>query len=127
MVQMNVRTLLPLLWLLATPLATEHALVAQEAPTAQAQPAFAQAPALPGQGTSPGGTQLPAEPIATPDTPLSIPPIDRELPAAAEVPATGAMAIIDRAMGSVNDVIAAFFFFDVLFWDPAHRLPLVVL
>ncbi|MDQ3309064.1 MAG: alanine:cation symporter family protein [Gemmatimonadota bacterium] len=124
---MNVRTLLPLLWLLATPLATEHALVAQEAPTAQAQPAPAQAPALHGQGTSPGATQLPAEPIATPDTPLSIPPIDRELPAAAEVPATGAMATIDRAMGSVNAVIAAFFFFDVLFWDPAHRLPLVVL
>ncbi|MBA3970459.1 MAG: sodium:alanine symporter family protein, partial [Gemmatimonadetes bacterium] len=37
------------------------------------------------------------------------------------------MGSIDRAMGSVNAVIAAFFFFDVLFWDPAHRLPLVVL
>ena len=33
----------------------------------------------------------------------------------------------DRAMGRANRVIGAVFFFDVLFWDDRHVLPLVVL
>ncbi|MGI9140160.1 MAG: alanine:cation symporter family protein, partial [Gemmatimonadaceae bacterium] len=36
------------------------------------------------------------------------------------------MAAADRAMGQVNSVIGAVFFFDILFWDDAHTLPLVV-
>jgi AGCS family alanine or glycine:cation symporter len=39
----------------------------------------------------------------------------------------GIMGSVDRAMGAVNGVISAFFFYDVLFWDAAHQLPLVVL
>ena len=34
---------------------------------------------------------------------------------------------VDAAMGRVNAVVAAFFFFDVLFWDPDRSIPLVVL
>jgi AGCS family alanine or glycine:cation symporter len=43
----------------------------------------------------------------------------------------GFMAAVDGAMGSVNGVISAFFFYDVWFWDnaatPNVQLPLVVL
>ena len=42
------------------------------------------------------------------------------------VPATGMMATIDRAMGSVNRVIETFFFFDIAFWDDDVTIPLVV-
>ncbi len=39
---------------------------------------------------------------------------------------TGFMGTIDSAMGSVNAVISSVFFFDVMFWDPDHTVPLVV-
>jgi AGCS family alanine or glycine:cation symporter len=39
----------------------------------------------------------------------------------------GFMATIDRAVGVVNGLISAFFFYDVLFWDDQVSLPLVVL
>lgn len=39
---------------------------------------------------------------------------------------TGFMATVDNAMGAVNSVISAFFFFDVMFWNPDHSIPLVV-
>jgi AGCS family alanine or glycine:cation symporter len=38
----------------------------------------------------------------------------------------GFMAAVDRAMGVVNGIISAFFFFDVAFWDDQLTLPLVV-
>jgi AGCS family alanine or glycine:cation symporter len=41
--------------------------------------------------------------------------------------ATGFQARADAAMGTVNGWIASVFFFDVLWFDPDHRLPLVVL
>jgi AGCS family alanine or glycine:cation symporter len=72
-------------------------------------------PALEGRGTSPGATGLPEQEPATP------------VPAAPQNEETGLMGSIDRAMGSVNAVIGFFFFFDVLFWDPDHALPLAVL
>jgi len=40
--------------------------------------------------------------------------------------ATGFMATVDSAVGAVNAVISAVFFFDLMFWDPTHKLPLVV-
>ncbi len=40
--------------------------------------------------------------------------------------ATGFMATVDSAVGSVNAVISAVFFFDLMFWDATHSLPLVV-
>lgn len=74
-------------------------------------------PALEGRGTSPGATGLPGN---QPETPAAVP--------AAPAPAQGGiMETIDRAMGSVNAVIGSVFFFDVLFWDPDHVLPLAVL
>lgn len=53
-------------------------------------------------------------------------PIEGQQPEAATEPATGFMATADRAMGRVNSVIGAVFFFDILFWDDEHKLPLVV-
>lgn len=55
--------------------------------------------------------------------------------AAAQAPDTNAIAaaapgaggIADRAMGRVNAVLSAFFFYDVIFWDADKTLPLVVL
>ncbi|MCR4340292.1 MAG: alanine:cation symporter family protein [Gemmatimonadaceae bacterium] len=53
-------------------------------------------------------------------------PIEGQQPEAATEPATGFMAAADRAMGRVNAVVGAVFFFDLLFWDDTHTLPLVV-
>ncbi|MEX1186966.1 MAG: alanine/glycine:cation symporter family protein [Gemmatimonadaceae bacterium] len=53
-------------------------------------------------------------------------PIEGQQPEAATEPATGFMAAADRAMGRVNSVIGAVFFYDILFWDDTHTLPLVV-
>ncbi|HLM67350.1 MAG TPA: alanine/glycine:cation symporter family protein, partial [Longimicrobium sp.] len=39
----------------------------------------------------------------------------------------GIMGSIDRAMGAVNGVVSFVFFYDMLFWDAEHQLPLVVL
>ena len=86
------------------------------------QTAYAQATPAPGSA-QPGSA---AEAGASP-SPL---PITGQQPEAAERQETGFMAQADRAMGAVNGVISAFFFFDVIFWDdPAkgNRLPLVVL
>ncbi|HUF64670.1 MAG TPA: amino acid carrier protein, partial [Gemmatimonadaceae bacterium] len=54
-------------------------------------------------------------------------PIEGQQPESATVQETGFMAATDRAMGRVNAVIGAVFFFDVLFFDPDHTLPLVVI
>ena len=39
----------------------------------------------------------------------------------------GFMASVDAAMGRVNGWVSSVFFWDVLFWDPDHTIPLVVL
>ncbi len=41
-------------------------------------------------------------------------------------PTTGFMATVDRAMGAVNAVIGAVFFYDVVFWNDDITLPLAV-
>lgn len=46
---------------------------------------------------------------------------------APEVVGGGLIAKVDGAMGVVNGYISAFFFYDVMFWDDAVQLPLVVL
>jgi AGCS family alanine or glycine:cation symporter len=77
----------------------------------------------------PGGTPQPGSAAEAGVTPSPL-PITQQQPEAAERPATGFMGQADRAMGAVNSVIAAFFFFDVIFWDDPRtgtRLPLVVL
>lgn len=53
-------------------------------------------------------------------------PIEGQQPESATVEETGFMAAADRAMGRVNTVIGAVFFYDILFWDEEHVLPLVV-
>jgi AGCS family alanine or glycine:cation symporter len=53
-------------------------------------------------------------------------PLTQQQPEAATRPETGFMARADQAMGRVNAVVGAVFFFDVLFWDDAHVLPLAV-
>jgi AGCS family alanine or glycine:cation symporter len=64
------------------------------------------------------------------DTPASAP---APAPAAAGDSApTGAaegglLATADRGAGAVNGVLSAVFFWDVMFWDPEHEFPLVVL
>jgi AGCS family alanine or glycine:cation symporter len=110
----NVIPLLRLaLCLAAAPLLTSPAF-AQADTSAQQQQQQGAPPALEGAGTSPGATGLPAEEPAPP------------VPAAPQE-AGGAMAAVDQAMGAVNAVIGSVFFFDVLFWDPDHVLPLAVL
>ncbi|HZI17491.1 MAG TPA: alanine/glycine:cation symporter family protein [Pyrinomonadaceae bacterium] len=79
----------------------------------------------------PGGPPQPGSAAEAGVSPSPL-PITQQRPEAEDQQATGFMAQADRAMGAVNGVIAAFFFFDVIFWDdPAPRkgvrLPLVVL
>lgn len=40
---------------------------------------------------------------------------------------TGLMAAADGFVGVINSVVGAVIFWDVMFWDPAHEFPLVVL
>jgi AGCS family alanine or glycine:cation symporter len=61
-----------------------------------------------------------------PDTSPSI-PIEGQQPAAAEETPTGFMATADRYMGVLNGWLGAVIFWDVMFWDPDHTFPLVVL
>ena len=53
-------------------------------------------------------------------------PIEGQQPAAATQQPRGFQARADAAMGRVNGWIAAVFFFDLMFWDADHTLPLVV-
>jgi len=78
------------------------------------------------------------EPAPQPDTPLIeartlqemrdtlMLPIEGQQPAAATRQPRGFEARADAAMGRVNGWIAAVFFFDLMFWDADHTLPLVV-
>lgn len=54
-------------------------------------------------------------------------PIEGQQPEAATEPETGFMAAVDRAMGRVNAVVGAVFFWDVTFWEDQHTIPLVVI
>jgi AGCS family alanine or glycine:cation symporter len=99
-------------------LAAPHATLAQAAPaeaTAQQTQQPGPPPALEGSGTSPGTTSLPA---GQPQPPAVAP--------APQPEAGGLMGGIDRSVGALNAAIGAVFFFDVLFWDPDHTLPLAV-
>ena len=91
------------------------------APLAVPHPALGQEP--PGQVDRPD-----TSPPATLADPAQA-PAEEPAPegAAAGNEPTGFMGSVDAAMGKVNQWIGAVFFFDVLFWDDAHVLPLVVL
>ena len=83
---------------------------------------------------APAGAQEPP-PLAQPESAAANLPTAPAQDTAAEAPPRtgflGAMdgfeRTVDAAMGRVNGVIAAFFFFDVLFWDDQREIPLVVL
>src|SRR5687768_5512636 len=62
-------------------------------------------------------------PVDTTNTPAQGGATD---PSAPSTP-SGLMGTADRAMGALNSVLSAVIFFDVLFWDDDHALPLVVL
>ncbi|HUF30249.1 MAG TPA: alanine/glycine:cation symporter family protein [Gemmatimonadaceae bacterium] len=57
-------------------------------------------------------------------------PLSAQQPEAAQQQATGFQASVDRAMGQVNSVLSAVFFYDMIFWDNdepgQHSLPLAV-
>jgi AGCS family alanine or glycine:cation symporter len=93
------------------------ALAHAQAPAESAAQQQGAPPALEGRGTSPGSTGLPAD-ETTPPPPIA---------PSSEAEAGGIMGAVDRAMGAVNAVIGYVFFFDVLFWDADHALPLAVL
>ena len=80
------------------------------------QPAAQEAP---GQGVT-RTLASSAEVAAAPAAPTS-----QELEVVMHRP-TGLQARIDAAMGRVNGWIAAVFFFDLMWWDSSHTLPLVV-
>jgi alanine or glycine:cation symporter, AGCS family len=65
--------------------------------------------------------------IAQPDTPLDIPPISREQPAADTVAPGGFMQRVDDVASMLNAAIGAVFFADVLFFTPDYRMPVLVL
>jgi AGCS family alanine or glycine:cation symporter len=108
------RLALALILALAPPAA---ALAHAQAPAESAAQQEGAPPALEGRGTSPGSTGLPAD-ETTPPPPIA---------PSSEAEAGGIMGAVDRAMGAVNAVIGYVFFFDVLFWDADHALPLAVL
>jgi len=108
------RLALALILALAPPAA---ALAHAQAPAESAAQQQGAPPALEGRGTSPGSTGLPAD-ETTPPPPIA---------PSSEAEAGGIMGAVDRAMGAVNAVIGYVFFFDVLFWDADHALPLAVL
>jgi AGCS family alanine or glycine:cation symporter len=87
------------------------------------------APAAPGSWGSLSAQEAPASvpPATLEETRDTALPIEGQQPESATVEETGFMAAADRAMGRVNAVIGAVFFFDVLFFDDEHTLPLVVL
>jgi alanine or glycine:cation symporter, AGCS family len=65
--------------------------------------------------------------IAQPDSPMDIPPITREQPAADTVAPGGFMQRVDDLASMANAAIGAVFFADVLFFTPDYRMPVLVL
>ena len=86
------------------------------------------APAAPGSWSSLSAQEAPASvpPATLEETRDTALPIEGQQPESATVQETGFMAAADRAMGRVNSIIGAVFFYDILFWDEEHVLPLVV-
>ena len=85
-------------------------------------PALAVSPALAAASTLPLSAPLLMQ-VTTQDT---VAPAVQGPVAPEPAPATGFMAAVDRAMGAVNGVISAVFFFDIMFWDEENTIPLVV-
>src|SRR5687767_1389255 len=72
---------------------------------------------------APAVAQDTAAAVDTTNTPVQ----GGETDASAPSTPSGLMGAADRAMGALNSVLSAVIFFDVLFWDDDHALPLVVL
>ena len=73
--------------------------------------------------------QEPAPAAAVSSEPATSPPApgDSASPAAGAASPGGFMATADRYMGVLNGWLGAVIFWDVMFWDPEHTFPLVVL
>ncbi len=54
------------------------------------------------------------------------PPLGEQTLEDADVEGGGIAGLIDESMGAMNAIIGAVFFFDLLFFDPDHSLPLLV-
>ncbi|HEY0021480.1 MAG TPA: amino acid carrier protein [Longimicrobium sp.] len=94
-------------------------------PLCTAAPVLAQAPAA--ESAQPAGPAPGVNPAQAPGGAEQAPVATSEEAQPAEEAQPGLMGSIDRAMGTVNQVISAVFFFDVLFFTDAAVLPLVVL
>ncbi|HEX2093644.1 MAG TPA: alanine:cation symporter family protein, partial [Longimicrobiaceae bacterium] len=82
--------------------------------------------ALLGSAAAPEPVRAQAGPAAV-ERADTAPPATLAEPPAAETTQPGFMGSVDRAMGHANAWIGAVFFFDVLFWDDEHVIPLIVL
>ncbi len=71
--------------------------------------------------------QTPPPPVPTDSTPPIAPLTQQQPEAAQQEPEGDWQRTVDEAMASVNGWIGAFFFYDVIFWNDAVTLPLVVL
>ena len=80
-------------------------------------------------GGGPLVAQDTAEINATPSPPgdTAVSPVTAQQGEEPEAAEGGLMGTADRYVGELNGVLAAVFFWDVMFWDPEHELPLVVL
>ena len=80
-------------------------------------------------GGGPLVAQDTAEINATPSPPgdTAVSPVTAQQGEEPEAAEGGLMGTADRYVGELNGVLAAVFFWDVMFWDPDHELPLVVL
>jgi AGCS family alanine or glycine:cation symporter len=99
---------------LLAPLSSTHPLRAQQPPNTPAAQQPGQVP--PPQADVPGAdsTKAPTGQQTSPET-----EIQKE--------EAGFMGAADRAMGAINNVIGAFLFFDVMFWDDQRTVPFIVL
>ncbi len=113
---MKLRSAVALLWL---------ALALLAGPLYTATPALAQAPAA--ETAQPAGPAPGVDPAQDPGGAEQAPVATSEDAQPAEEAQPGLMGSIDRGMGTVNQLISAVFFFDVLFFTDQAVLPLEVL
>ena len=70
---------------------------------------------------------LQVQPSPAPPGDTAVSPLTAQQGAEPDAAEGGLIGTADRYVGVLNGALATVFFWDVLFWDPAHALPLVVL
>ena len=83
-------------------------------------------PFAPGFGALASAQEVAPLPEEVGATSPATPPLGEQTLEGAEVEGGGWMGLIDEAMGALNAIVGAVFFFDLLFWDAEHSLPLLV-